>query len=81
MASSAKSIVTAIRLMKRALALLDDNDEDLAAARLQHAIDTARKAPVASSAEDIPEHLPPRGRRGKATVPGFLTSQNANGRA
>lgn len=54
MAESAK-IETAIGLMKRALVLLDEAGEYLAAADLQQAIDTAAKAPIASSADDETE--------------------------
>jgi hypothetical protein len=36
----AEPVETAVQLMRMALALLDSADEDLAAARLQHAIDS-----------------------------------------
>lgn len=55
MAESAKTIDTAIGLMKRALVLLDEADEYFAAADLQQAIDTAAKSPIASSADDETE--------------------------
>ena len=49
MASTANSGETAIDLMRRALTLLDQSGDTVAAARLQHAIDTAGDEPVASS--------------------------------
>lgn len=57
MAIGETSVDTAISLMKAALVLLDEAEEDLAAARLQHAIDTAENVPIASSA-DFDEHFP-----------------------
>lgn len=54
MASSAKSVDTAIGLMKCALAHLDEAHEDLAAARLQHAIDTAGRVSIAARRKPFP---------------------------
>lgn len=58
MAIGETSVDTAVSLMKAALVLLDEAEEDLAAARLQHAIDTAENVPIASSADDFDEHFP-----------------------
>lgn len=55
MASVETGIDTGISLMKMALVHLDAAEEWLAGARLQHAIDTAEKTPIASSADDKDE--------------------------
>lgn len=55
MASNETSTDTGISLMKMALVHLDAAEEWLAAARLQHAIDTAERAPIASSADNEDE--------------------------
>lgn len=48
-----RPVAIAVTLMRMALALLDREGEDIAATRLQYAIDAATRAPVPTCDEDI----------------------------
>lgn len=55
-----KGLATAISLMKMALALLDDAQEDTAAIHLQHAIDVATREPAMLPGDEISPELEAR---------------------
>lgn len=55
MTGEARSLEVAVRLMRLALPLLDQARETTAAARLQHAIDTALGARVLEAGEGLAE--------------------------